>query len=310
MNYLSTTQRLLLAGTLASSFVFAAGPLDNACLGGLFKRAESDPKDHPLPPVQKLEQLVEKNSFKIVDTRNQERFAMPVYKAHPAAGNPVLMDMSAELPDDGKTLVVPVDLTGSGVSDLLYSRKDWGGWKVLSNGARLPRPFQGFMAGLVEPGKESASLAAIPVSTHDIAVDTDLLAVVGDFLGTGSEQLAYTRPGWTYFWVVGCAGAVQMSADLTGIVNNGSGVQVHWMFPFKQAKGVKHTRIAYYRLGNSELATFAPQGMGFKRDQAPLKGNWEKLSQNVLDWPREAPGKVQQKVEEVKDAFGQLTGKD
>ena len=53
-------------------------------------------------------------------------------------------------------------------------------------------------------------------------------------------------------------------------------------------------------MGCTEMPTFTPRGMAFKRDQVPLKGNWEKLCQNALDWPQKAPGRLEQAVEEVK----------
>ena len=212
---------------------------------------------------------------------------------------------------DGSTLLAAVDLTGSGMSDLVYARKDWGGWKVLSNGGRLAKPFQGFVAGAYEKGQDSARSETIPADTRDMVVDNDLLAVVGDFLGNGTEQLAYTRPGWSQMFVVGSHGVTQMTVDLAGIESNGPGARVHWLFPFKnRAKGIHHTRIAYYRMGREDLVTFAPRGMAFKRDQIPLKGNWERLSQNALDWPQKPPGPVQQKAEEVKDAVVNAVGLD
>lgn len=309
MNSHSHVLRLLLAGGLVSTFALAGHPLDNAYLGGLFRRAESDPKVQPLPPVQKLVELVDKTSFKITDERSKESFLMPVLAGNPASGTQAPKDLGEDLPADGRTLVIPVDLTGSGVSDLVYARKEWGGWKVLSNGTRLPKPCQAFVAGFFEKGQDSAKVDTIPASTHDLVVDHDLLAVVGDFLGTGAEQLAYTRPGWSQIWVVGAHGAVQMTADLSGIEANGPGARVHWLFAFRPTKGAKHTQIAYYRMGADQLVTFAPRGMAFNRAQAPLKGNWEKLCQSVLDWPQKAPSRLEQGAQEVKDAFGKLADK-
>jgi hypothetical protein len=63
-------------------------------------------------------------------------------------------------------------------------------------------------------------------------------------------------------------------------------------------------------MGCTELASFAPRGMAFKREQTPLKGNWEKLNQNVLDWPQKAPGQLAQKVEEVKGNIVKALGMD
>jgi hypothetical protein len=59
-------------------------------------------------------------------------------------------------------------------------------------------------------------------------------------------------------------------------------------------------------MGSTELVTFAPRGMAFKRDQVPLKGNWEKLSQNMLDWPQKAPGPPGRAAEEAKGAVDKV----
>jgi hypothetical protein len=314
MKYPTFACHLALAAGLASAFAFAAEPLDNAYLGGLFKRSESDPKEQrPLPRVQNLEGLVNRNTFKVVDARTQEAFDMPVYQHFPVGPGVALQDLTQDLPDDGKTLVAPVDLTGSGVSDLVYARKDWGGWKVLSNGNRLDKPFQGFVTGLYEMGQDSPKADLIPASTHELDVDNDLLAAVGDFLGNGTEQLAYTRPGWSQVWIVGAGGVVQMNVDLKGIESNGPGSRMHWLLAFKSGKGgARHTRLAYYRLGADQLVTFAPQGMTFKRGAASLDDNWHNLNHNVkvLRFPREAPGKLEAKTqdvtEDVKNALDKL----
>jgi hypothetical protein len=302
---------LLLAAGLASALPLPANPLEQAWHTGLFKRSDADSKDHPLAAAQKLEALEGRNSFKIRDTRNGDQFVFQVFAAPPGAGSAALKDLGEDFPSDGTTLVAAVDLTGCGVSDLIYARKDWGGWKVLSNGTRLSKPCQGFVAGVFEPNQDSAQSETIPADTRDMVVDNDLLAVVGDFLGNGTEQLAYTRPGWTQMYVVGRHGVTQMAVDMNGIQPNGPGPRVHWLFPFKSTgKGVHHTRIAYYRMGADQLATFAPRGMAFKRGQAPLKGNWDKLSQNMLDWPQKAPSQLEQKTEEVKSALAKAVGMD
>jgi hypothetical protein len=298
MKFRGTTINLLLAAGLASSFALAADPLQHSLRDGLFKRTEADAKDHPLPHYQRLEALVDSNSFKIRDGRNGSQFVYQVFGAIPGAQGAGLKALGEDIPQDGATLVAPVDLTGSGVSDIIYARKDWGGWKVLSNGTRLPKPFEGFVCGNYEKNQESAKSDIIPADTRDMVVDNDLLTTVGDFLGNGTEQLAYTRPGWNQIWVVGAHGVVQMTADLKGIETNGAGERVHWLFPFK-SKGAQHTKIAYYRKGCTEMATFAPRGMTFKREQAPLKGNWEKLCQNVLDWPQPAPSQLEQKASQI-----------
>jgi len=50
--------------------------------------------------------------------------------------------------------------------------------------------------------------------------------------------------------------------------------------------------------------------MAFKRGQTPLKGNWDKLSQNMLDWPQKAPSHLEQKAEEIKDTLAKAVGMD
>ena len=294
MPFPSLGVKYLVAAGMVSVCLQAAGPLQNGYMAGLFKRIDGDGKDRPLPPVQKLEQLDATGSFVIRDLRNGEQFTFQVLAAPPGSGAQSSQtvqprkDLAEAFPADGATLVVPVDLTGSGVSDLLYARKDWGGWRVLSNGSRLATPFPGFLDGFYDKGSGTARRDLIPADTHDLVVDDDLLAAVGDFLGNGTEQLAYTRPGWTQLWVVGAHGVVSMTADFTAIPAGGPGPRRHWLFPFK-SKGAHHTRLAYYRMGSSELTTYSPRGMGFKQARIPLKGNWEKLSQSVLDWPQAAP---------------------
>jgi len=303
---------LIISGALAATApALAADPLLNACRHGLFRRAEADPKEHPLPPLQRLEALTDANSFKLRDTRG-DLFTFQVLSGYPGSAPSALKDLSADLPTDGATLVAPVDLTGSGVSDLVYARKDGPGFQVLSNGTRLPKAFQGFVAGYYPKDKDAPEAATIPADLHDLLVDNNLLTVVGDFLGNGTEQLAYTRPGWSSLRVVGAHGVVQMPADLQGIEDNGPGDRVHWLFAFKPGKGARHTRIAYYRMGRNDLPTFTPKGMAFKRDQQPLKGNWEKLQQNELEWPQKAPAQpagagpeAKAPAEETKAAQGQ-----
>jgi hypothetical protein len=236
-----------------------------------------------------MEGLVEGKGLQIRDARTGDRFVFQVYAGHPGEGSAAPRDVAEDFPADGATMAAAVDLTGSGVSDLIYARKEWGGWRVLSNGTRLAKPFQGFAAGIYEPQATSARAETIPADTSELAVDNDLLAVVGDFLGNGTEQLAYTRPGWTQMWVVGRHGVLQMTVDLAGIQPNGPGPRQHWLFAFRnRAKGVHRTRIAYYRMGATQLITYSPRGMAFKRGLKPLKGNWERLSQGMLEWPRKA----------------------
>ena len=307
MNFCGKTINLLLVAGLASSFALAADPFRNSLRDGLFKRAEADAKDHSQSHHQKLEALVDGNGFQIRDVRDGSQFVFKVLSAIPGAQGSGPKAIGNEFAEDGLTLLAPVDLTGSGVTDLIYARQEWGGWKVLSNGTRLPKPFDGFVCGNFEKNQESAKSDTIPADTHDLVVDNDLLAATGDFLGNGTEQLAYTRPGWTQIWVVGAHGAIQMSAELGGMKPNGGGDRVHWLFPLK-SKGVQHTKLAYYRKGCTELLTFAVRGMAFKREMAPLKGNWEKLCQNVLDWPQPAPSQLEQKADQLGQKAADIKG--
>jgi len=297
---------IMLAAALASASAFAGDPLQHACHSGLFQRTDKDPKEHPLPPFHKLEALVDRTGFRFCDVRNGERAVFQVFAGHPGPGAPA-KDVGEEINEDGGTMLAPVDLTGSGVSDLIYARKGWSGWKVLSNGTRLPKPFPGFICGLLAKSADTAKAETIPADTSELVVDNDLLAAVGDFLGNGTEQLAYTRPGWNQVWIVGAHGVAQMAVDLQGIEGGGSGARVHWLFPFK-AKGAQHTKLAYYRMGSTQLVTFAPRGMAFKREALPLKGNWEKLAQNELAWPQDAPSQLEQKATQAKDAVAKAIG--
>ena len=299
---------LPLAAGLSTLICSATEPLTHSLIHGTFKPSIEESKGgpiHPLAPTHKVASIQDKNSFQIVGAAGGEAMAFPVRRA-PGSSEPMAL---AELREDGATFFAPVDLTGSGVSDLIYTRADLPGWRILSNGTRLAAPSQAFLAGLYPAGSDAPRTDLIPADNREFKVDPDLLAAVGDFLGNGTEQLAYTRPGWEQIWIVGAHGVTQMAADLRGIEGNGSGARRHWLFPFK-SKGAQHTRIGYYRVGSAELETFFPRGLAFKRDKAPLKGNWEKLNQNVLDWPRQAPGLMEQKTGEAKDAVASVMGMD
>lgn len=280
---------LALASGLAAAQ--AAEPLQYALAHGQFKpETEAPGKDaiHPLEPSQKLEALQNGNTFQVAftGTKAGERMAFPILK-DPGAKEPMA---PAGLAEEG-TFIAAVDLTGSGVSDLVYGGKATGGWKVLTNGARLPNPVQGFVAGFFEAGAGAARTDTIPADTRDVTLDQDLLAAVGDFLGNGTEQLAYTRPGQTQMWVVGAHGVVTLKADLKGIEATSGAAKSHWLFPYKASRKGQRTRLAYYRLGADHLARLVPKGMEFIQEQAPLKGHWERLNQAVLDWPQ-APAKT------------------
>lgn len=269
----------------------AEEPLQYGLVHGVFRaEAETAGKDaiHPLEPAQKLEALENGHTFRIGRTGPMagEAFTFPVF-AGPDAKEPAA---PAGLTAEG-TFIAAVDLTGSGVSDLVYGGKATGAWKVLTNGSRLPKPVQGFVAGYFEQGADSPRTDAIPSDTRDFAKDQDLLAAVGDFLGNGKEQLAFTRPGETQIWIVGAHGVLAMKADLKGVEATSAGAKNHWLFSYKANRKGQRTRLAYYRAGADHLTRLVPKGMEFAQEQVPLKGHWERLNQAVMDWPQ-APAKA------------------
>ena len=199
------------------------------------------------------------------------------------------MSVAEDFPDDGLTLSAAVDFTGSGVSDLIYARREWGAWRVLANGNRLAKPFQGFATSKDEKDPGATLTELIPAPTGDLAVDNDLLAAVGDFLGNGTEQLAYTRPGCTQFWVVGAHGVVQLPADLKGIEANGPGARVHWLFPFKSRTG-QHTRLAVYRMGCKRPAHLHAQGPGLQAGPGAAEGKLGKAEPERARLAQGRPG--------------------
>jgi hypothetical protein len=205
--------------------------------------------------------------------------AFPVH-AGPGAKEPISLK---DFGEDGSTFLTGLDLTGTGVSDLIYTRKDMPGWKVLTNGARLAKPMRGFVVGHYD--RDTCKTEFIPADTREFKVDQDLLAVTGDFLGNGTEQLAYTRPGQTQLWIVGANGVTTMKADLKGIDPTPPGARSHWLFSCKATRKGQRTRIAYYRAGADHLIRLVPKGMEFVQERVPLKGHWERLNQAVLDWP-------------------------
>jgi len=277
---------LPLAAGLSTLICSATEPLTHSLVHGVFKPAAEDAKGapiHPLAPTHRVTSIQDKNTFQIAATAGGEAMAFPVRRA--PGSEPMAM---AELREDGATFFAPVDLTGSGVSDLLYTRAEMPGWRILSNGTRLAAPSQAFLAGFYPAGADTPRTDLIPADNRDFKVDPDLLAAVGDFLGNGTEQLAYTRPGASQIWVVGQHGVMTMKADLQGIGSAG-GTRNHWLFPYKSNRKGQRTRLAYYRLGADHLIRLVPKGMEFTQEKVPLKGHWERLNQAVLDWPQPAP---------------------
>ena len=151
---------LALAAGLATAQ--AADPVQHGLVHGIFKpAAEAAPENviHPLEPAQRLEALTGGTTFQVgaLAQGAAESMAFPVLAA-PGAKEPTALPALAA---DG-TFLAALDLTGSGVSDLIYGGRDTGGWKVLSNGARLPTPVQGFVAGHFPKGADKAGADGIP----------------------------------------------------------------------------------------------------------------------------------------------------
>ena len=285
---------LALATGLSLNHLRGADPLQYSLIHGVFKPAKEEDTTskgpiHPLPPLQRMEAFQDAHTFKVSTPETKEKMEFPI---HAKAGSTDLADL-AELNEEG-TFMAPVDLTGSGVSDLIYTRKDMQGWKVLTNCARMPSPAQAFVAGYYGKGSDTRKAESIPADNRDLAVDVNLLAAVGDFLGNGTEQLAYTRPGKEQIWLVGDHGVTTMKANLKGIEASSGSTRNHWFFTYKPYRKGQRTRLAYYRLGADHLLRLVPKGMEFVQEQVPLKGNWEHLNQAVLDWPQADPSATTQ----------------
>jgi hypothetical protein len=271
---------LALAAGLATAH--AAPPLQHALTHGVFKAdAEATPETaiHPLEPAQKLDALKDA-TFRITGRDAADGLSYPVY-AEPGSRTAAKLEGLG----DGAFLA-SLDLTGAGVSDLIYTSKDLPGWKVLTNGTRLPQPEQAFIAGLFVKGARVQD--AIPADNRAFTVDNNLLAAVGDFMGNGTEQLAYTYPGQNQIWVVGAHGVMTMKADLTGFEPAAAGDRNHWLFAYHANRKGQRTRLAYYRTGADHLVRLTPKGMEFVQDKVPLKGHWTRLNQAELDWPQPA----------------------
>ncbi|BDU75767.1 hypothetical protein [Mesoterricola sediminis] len=271
---------------LAAGLSLSADPLAHALPYGVFTPQESGEKKdiiHPLPPLQRLAGLAS-GKLRVEGPGAAAARDLPVFTGPDAAA-------SADLPDlreDGGTFVAAVDLTGSGLSDLIYAAEGTKAWGLLTNGARLSRPVQGFVAERHAEGTAPAHEDSIPADNTELKVDGDLLAAVGDFLGNGTEQLAWTRPGFRHVVIVGAHGVTTMAADLQDLKSAGSGARSHWLFAFKSNRKGQRTRLAYYRAGADHLVRLVPKGMAFTTERVPLKANWERLNQAVLDWPVQA----------------------
>jgi hypothetical protein len=266
-----------------------ADPLKHSLLDGVFKPGADSLGEgavHPLPPSQKL-QALESRTFRVLGCDDADRARTMAFPVVARAEGGELADLKA-LEGEEPAFIAPVDLTGTGASDLLYATRSMSGWGVLSNGARLPKPVQGFVAGYYPKDAAAPRTDLIPADNRDLAIDQDLLAASGDFLGNGTEQLAYTRPGYTTLFIVGAHGVTTMKADLSRVQSTPAGERSHWLFPYRSNRKGQRTRLAYYRLGADHMIRLVPKGMEFVSERVPLKGHWERLNQNALDWPAPA----------------------
>jgi hypothetical protein len=279
-----TSQKLVKAIVAASILGFAA-PLavsdEVSIMGGLLKvtdASEKESKVHPLPAKFMITTRKDWGAFSVTNITTNETFSMPIFPHYPVQEGvqPVLLN---SIENDYRTYIVPIDLTGRGLSDIIIGREKWGGWRVFTNGQALSKPFNGFVEGFFPKGQETVQSQLLNMDLTDLVVDNNLLGAVGDFLGNGTEQLAYFRPGWDAFWVVGAHGKVRFEADLRGIPTDKEGDRLHFLFPFKGDKPGERTRIAYHRKGVPRMLVFTSDGARFQRSEVDAKANWNLLNQ-------------------------------
>lgn len=263
-----------------SAYAHAEQP-SAAC--GLFKISKDESKDtHILPLPALFSAVTDKNwdNFLVKNMTTNETFKMPVYPHYPVASGVQPVPIQA-LGDDQLTYIVPVDLMGRGASDIMLARESWSGWQVYTNGARLSKPFDGFVEGMFSKDKEEFTSKTLVADAADLRVDNNLLGAVGDFLGNGTEQLAYFRPGWDQIRIVGAHGKSLMDADLKGIPEDLKGARINFLFAFKGTKPGERTRLAFHRSGWTKLLVFTSDGARFSRSELPTKENWNLLNQTT-----------------------------
>ena len=248
-----------------------------AC-AGLLRVDAADSASNPHTARHTASTRKDWSHFAVTSVQTHETFNMPVYPHYPVAegAQPIKL---ATIENDGKTCMVPVDLSGRGVCDLLVGRKDWGGWRVYSNAMGMSKRVDGFIEGYYPKGEETLKTQVLAMDLSDLQVDNNLLIAVGDFLGNGTEQVAYCRPEWTAIQVAGAHGKVPFEADLRGIpVDKDSGDRSHFLFAFKGKPG-ERTRLAYYRKGVAKLMVFTSDGSRFSRGEAEVQSSWNQLNQ-------------------------------
>ena len=233
---------------------------------------------HPLPAQDRVTARKDWGQFKVTRLTTNETFNLTVFPHYPveAGVQPALL---SSLENDGKTFIAPVDLTGRGLSDLVIGRQGWGGLRVYTNGQAMPSPFDGFVEGFYPKGEATLNTKLLAMDLSDLQVDNNLLATSGDFLGNGTEQVAYFRPGWSAVQVVGAHGKVTMEADLRGIPADKDGDRMHFLFAFKGTKPGERTKFAYHRHGVGKLLVFTCDGQRFTRSEEDAMANWNLLNQ-------------------------------
>ena len=273
--------RTLAAAAVLGLATPAAWADEQSAFGGLLRLTPDQAGDRearPLPARFSATARKDWGAFMVKNLLTNETFNMPVYPHYPPAPG-VQPALLASLENDGRNVIAPVDLTGRGVSDLLLGRKDWGGWRVYTNGQALSRPFDGFVEGFCEGGgEETLKSQLLAMDLSDLEVDQNLMTAAGDFLGNGTEQLAYFRPGWGAIQVIGAHGKVAIEADLGGIPADREGDRQNFLFAFKGRAG-ERTRLAYHRRGGDKLLVFTSDGHRFTRTVEDARPLWNQLNQ-------------------------------
>jgi hypothetical protein len=254
---------------------------ETSAMGGLLRAPEAKAGEaavYPLPAKFTATTRKDWTHFAVKNITTNEAFNMHVFPHYPVAEG-VQPSPLTTVENDGKTYIVPIDLTGRGVSDLMIGREKWGGWRVYTNGARLAKPFDGFVEGFMPKGSDTVQSPLLAMDLTELVVDDNLLGAVGDFLGNGTEQLAYFRPLWDTIVVVGAHGRKAFQADLRGITADTGGGRQQFLFPYRSQKPGERTRLGYHRHGVTKMLTFTFDGDKVTRGEVETKDNWNLLNQ-------------------------------
>jgi hypothetical protein len=255
--------------------------------GGLLRSAQCKVDEahvYPLPTLFTVNTRKDWGHLNVVNVQTSELFKMPLYGSYPVSANADSIPLN-NIENDGATVIMAADLTGRGVSDILITRQGWSGWQVYTNGACLSQPFDGFVAGLYDKASEKVVTQIIPADTSDLVVDNNLLIAAGDFLGDGTEQVAYFRPDWDAIQVVGAKGKMSFPTDLRGIPSDLKGNRLHWLFSLENAKPGGRTRLVYHRHGVDDMLVFTSDGHGFGRSTLDAAKHWDQVNQHASPSP-------------------------